>query len=410
MENQDLHPLEPVVSRGARPRKSSPTVRDIAHKAEVSVGTVSRVLNKQPGLSEEIKDKVLKVAEEMGYDMKNLRANAERVGLSDISRLANVSLGSVSRALKGTPGVSDETRERVLRAAKDLGYDTSNLRQGAISRVGVFIHRGANALSHNDFYSPVLRGAEEACRQRKLSVTYSTVGAGDNIREIIEQQEVDGLLCIGFFEPEIVQIFRETGKPVVLVDHASDGIPSVTTDNFSGARQAVNHLIRMGRRRIGFISGPLEHQSIRERWLGYRQALYDARIPADPRLESTFTFDEHYGGRRAMRELLALKDRPDGVFAANDNSAMDATFVCKEASVSIPEEIAVVGFDDVVGSAYFNPPLTTVRVPKEELGAKGVEMLLSHRMRKTSQKVVVPVRLVVRSSAGESAGRGFSRF
>lgn len=380
---------------------TSPTIRHIAQQAGVSIGSVSRVLNNHKGISDEVREKVLSAARALGYDTQNLRPTTERVGLADIAEYAQLSLGSVSRAIKGAPGVSSETQRRVLEAARKLGYNTQNLRVGRLNRVGFLIHRGVNALSYNPFYGPVLHGAEEACRTRKLAISYATVGTEDDIPELVAQQQVDGLLSIGYFEPHLINAFRETGKPIVLVDHFMQNLPSVNSNNFEGARQAVQHLTNLGRRRIAFISGPVEHHSVRERQRGYRQALYDARIPADPALEVSYAFEDGTEPdlQTATQSLLELPEPPDAVFAVNDQTAMRAIDVCHAAGLRVPQDVAFVGFDDLEAAAYFDPPLSTIRVPKEELGGQGVALLLDSKSQRSNPQRSLPTTLIVRESS-----------
>ena len=388
------------MTRGAIPTKS--TVRDVAELAGVSVGTVSRALNELSGVSEEIRAKVLQAAAELAYNTEKLRQDDTRVGLTDIAKSAGVSIGSVSRALNNHRGVSIQTRQRVLEAAEQLGYDTDNLRLSSIERVGVLIHRGANALATNLFYAPVLHGVEVACRKRKLVMSFASVGPEDDILELIEYHHVDALISIGFFEPEILEQIRSSGKTLVLVDYAAKGFDSVNSDNFGGAHRIVTHLIKNGRKRIAFISGPLEHYSINERLRGYRQALEDAGIKIDPKLiVKRDPLDEEEGARAAMQKLLKLSKRPDAVFAFNDASAVSAMQICLEVGLKIPEDIAFVGFDDIATAAYLRPSLTTVRVPKEELGTKGVELLLDLHDGHVKRSSIIAIEVVFRESSGD---------
>ena len=386
--------------RSATPVRSA-TVRDIAGRAGVSVGSVSRALNGHGGLSERTRERVRRAASELDYNSASLRpAASPRPLLSDIALRAGVSIGSVSRALKGLGGVSNETRRRILQAAGDLGYDTENLRSVRIARVGVLVHRGDNALSNNLFYAPVLHGAEATCRAHKLAVAYSMVGPEDNLRELVVYQQVDALLCIGYFEPGLLAELGELGKPAVLVDHAAPGFSSVNSDNFGGAYAATRHLLSLGRRRVAFIGGQREHPSIQERRRGYERALADAGL-ARPGLDVTRDPPEREeGAEAAMRALLALAEPPDAVFAFNDATAAAAMRTCQAAGLRVPENVAFVGFDDITTAAYLRPPLSTVRVPKETLGARGAQLLLELQERADAVNVVVPTELIVRASSG----------
>lgn len=381
------------------------TARDVAGRAGVSVSTVSRALNGVGGLSPALRVRVQQAAEELGYDRASLRSAArQRVSLADIAARERISVGSVSRALRSAEGVSPGTRERVLRAAEELGYDLSNLHPTQITRLIVLIHRGDNALSSNLFYASVLHGAEVACRARKLAMMYRTVGPDDDLGALVVEQQIDGLLCVGYFEDELLSDLRATGKPAVLVDHAALDLPSVNSDNFGGAYQATRHLLHLGRKRVAFIGGQLEHFSINERRRGYQSALFDACVAYDPSLDVTRQPPELESGTgAAMQALLALPQPPDAVFAFNDATAAAAMEVCQAAGLSIPGDVAFAGFDDVQTAVHFRPPLTTVRVDREVLGARGVELLLNIQERPAAQ-VLVPTKLVIRaSSVGEKS-------
>lgn len=217
------------------PTSTKSTVRDVAELAGVSVGTVSRALNELSGVSQEVHTKVLQAAAKLAYNTKKLRQGEPRIGLTDIAKSAGGSIGSVSRALKNHGGVSDQTRQRVLKVAEQLGYDTDNLRLSSIERVGVLIHRGAKTLATNLFYAPVLHGVEVACRKRKLVMSFASVGPEDDILELIDYHHVNALISIGFFEPEILEQIRSSGKTLVLVDYAAKGFGSVNSDNFGAS-------------------------------------------------------------------------------------------------------------------------------------------------------------------------------
>lgn len=318
------------------------------------------------------------------------------VTIQDVARAAGVSIATVSRALKHQGGLSEITREQVMRAAHDLDYDITKLRASKLRRVSFLLHRQHTGLSANPFYSHVLHGVEDECRARGLTLHFSSLAAGDNVAEMVGWHGTDGLLCVGFFEPAVLEQLRALRLPLVLIDHFALGLPSVNSDNFGGAHWATTHLLQTGRRRVAFLGGP-DHHSIRGRWLGYRQALYDAGMPADPALDvRREPLDSEEGAAGAMRSLLALTEPPDAVFAYNDTSAILAMQVCQEAGLTVPDTVAFVGFDDLDAAALTYPPLTTVRVDKEALGTRGVQLLLE---RSGPDQVEIPVELMVRASS-----------
>ena len=318
--------------------------------------------------------------------------------IRDIAARAEVSVGTVSRALKGQAGLTEATRERVLQVAQAMGYDLSKLRPVKARRIGFLLHESHSNLASNPFYFPVLHGVEVACRNSAVAFTYSQVGAPEGVAELIDLLEVDGLVCAGYWESGVLAEIVRAGKPVVLVDHAAPGLPSVNTDNVSGAYQATQHLIATGRARVAMLTGQAEHHSIRQRVDGYRQALADAgRGPQDELIVRRLV-DTEEGDRQAAAALLSMSPRPDAVFAYNDRAALAVIQECAQRGLRVPDDVAVVGFDDITAASYSQPGLTNVAVDKEGLGREGVRLLLHPRPSERAQ-VVVPVRLVIRGSS-----------
>ena len=321
------------------------------------------------------------------------------VTIRDIARAAGVSAGTISRALKNEPGLTEVTRQMVLETARDLGYDFCKLRPKRLRRLTFLLHRQHNTASSSPFYSPVLHGAEEACRRQGIVLSFMAVGPADGLVDQLRMHAPDGIVCAGFFEPELLSALRATGKPIVLIDMKLRGYSSVNPDNQMGGYLATKHLIDRGRERVGFIGGPMSHYSIRERARGYRQALFDAGILADPRLEALLPdgVELEQGAWEAMEALLALPKPPDAVFCYNDSAALVAMRCCLAKGLKVPHDVAIVGFDDISTDVLGHRPLTTLRINKKELGTLGVELLLSGRTDDVVERIS-PVELVVRAS------------
>ncbi|GHF42341.1 DNA-binding LacI/PurR family transcriptional regulator [Deinococcus metalli] len=318
--------------------------------------------------------------------------------IRDIAARAGVSTGTVSRALKGQAGLTRETREHVLAVAAALGYNHTKLRPVKARRLGFLLHESHSNLASNPFYFPVLHGVEVACRNSGIAFTYSSVGSPQEVKELIALLEVDGLVCAGYWEHATLAEIVRAGKPVVLVDHDAAGLPSVNIDNVSGAYQATQHLIAMGRQRIAMITGPDEHYSIRQRVEGYHHALLDAGRTPEPRLLVRRTVDTDEGNQAAVAQVLDLSPQPDAIFAYNDRTALAALQECARQGLRVPEDLAVVGFDDITAARYSQPDLTTIAVDKEGLGREAVRLLLHPRPLERAH-VTVPVRLVIRGSS-----------
>lgn len=318
--------------------------------------------------------------------------------IRDVARQAGVSVATVSRSLNNQPGITEETRRRVLSAASALGYDLGNLRQNRLRRLVFLYRRQRETAGGNPFYSHVLHGVEEACRAGKLGLSYSSVGPEDRLTELVARQEGEGLVCVGYFEPAQLDTLLGLNLPAVLVDHWYPGFRCVNSDNFGGAYQLTAHLIAQGCRRVAFISGPPTHYSIAQRLQGYRHALTAHGLTPDPALEvARAPLEEEEGTESAVRRLLALDPPPDAIFAYNDATALHALRTCRVLGYRVPEDIAVAGFDDLASAAFAFPPLTTVRVDKEGLGQRGVQSLLAP----TGQGALttLPVSPVIRQSS-----------
>ena len=313
----------------------------------------------------------------------------------DVAKQAGVSVATVSRSLNNQPGISQHTRQRVLSAAHQLGYDLNNLRQSRLKRVLFLCRRQSQTVSGNPFYSHVLHGVENACRTENLRLSFSRVSAGEPLPELIARQEAEGLVCAGYFEPEQLREIKGLGLPTVLVDHWFPGVSSVNSDNFGGAYLLTEYLISQGFGRIAFIGGPQQHYSIAQLLQGYRHALLAHGRTPDSALEvSSSPLDDEEGTESAVRQLLALPQRPDAIVAYNDATALRALRVL---GLSVPGDIAVVGFDDVASASVSFPPLTTIRIHKEELGVRSVKSLLNRSSEVT--QLILPVSLVVRDRA-----------
>lgn len=322
------------------------------------------------------------------------------ITIRDIAKAAGISIGTVSRALKNQPGLTEESRRKVLKVAQELGYDFGKLKAGKIRRLTFLLHRQHNTLASSPFFSPVLHGVEEACRKEGIVLSFMAVGPADPVLEQIRRHETDALLCAGFFEPELLAVLRDSGKPMVLIDMRAPGFISVNPDNLLGGYVATRHLLDNGRQRIAFLSGSLAHYSISERGRGFRKALFEAKKLADPDLEIVVpsSVDPEQGVGAAVDTLLAMAQRPDAILCYNDSVALIAMRCCLNAGLTIPQDIAVVGFDDITAAAQAYPPLTTVHIDKEALGATGVALLLQSLSGPCVEKIL-PVELVVRASA-----------
>ncbi len=324
----------------------------------------------------------------------------KNIRIKDIADESGVSIGAVSRALKGQPGLSDETRQRVLSIAKAKGYDFTRLRTNKIKRILFLLHRQHDLSKALPFYSPLILEIENNCRQNGIAMSFLAIQPGDPIQEQLQVHNPDALICAGFFEPELLTLLQQANIPITLVDLWFPGLPSVNPDNYEGGYLATRHLIEQGRKRIAFLASTSAHYSIRQREKGYRKALYEAQIllPPDYELASPPLLDIEQSLIANMHELLALPEPPDAIFAYNDVAAMVALRICQQTGFRVPQDIAVVGFDNIDYSLLTTPPLTTISVDKQQLARKTFELVMQESDETT---ILLPVTLVVRGSSVE---------
>jgi LacI family repressor for deo operon, udp, cdd, tsx, nupC, and nupG len=336
--------------------------------------------------------------------------------IKDVARTVGVSTATVSRALRGLPRVSDETRYRVLQAAAELDYVASptaaSLASGQTRAVGVvvpFVTRW--------FYASVVQGAEELLREEGYDLLLYNLG-GDRearrrvFRSHLLRKRVDAVLVLSLTPTEDeVRALAKLDRPVAVVGATVPGWASVRIDDNETARIAMQHLIDLGHRRIGYIGGSLEEQldfaAPLDRLQGYRSAMDTAGLEVHPQWEVIGDFTVR-GGLAAMRLLLEEEDRPTAVFAASDEMAVGAAYAVREAGLRVPEDISVIGIDDHDMAEFFG--LSTVAQPVHEQGRLAARLLLdaiaADGDRVRQKALTVPTRLVVRSTtAPPAAGR-----
>jgi LacI family transcriptional regulator len=310
-----------------------------------------------------------------------------RVTLSKIAEQSGVSLSTVSLVLRDKPGVGTATRQRVLGIAKELGYLPKNgiQHRSSLTNVGLILKSEPGlTLQTNLFYSHVLAGIEMACRQWQFNLLYATLPVDRDSyplelpRVLMEEDTADGLLLIGaFLDNTIARVVERRSTPIVLVDAyaASDLYDAVVSDNFKGAHYAVTYLIQRGHWHIGFIgSHPHVYPSIQERQRGYVQALQDNEISdhyfADCHLDPEEALD-------ATADLLRQNPQITALFATNDEVAIAAMETVQALGRRIPEDISIIGFDDIDPAQSTQPPLTTMHVDKIGMGMLAVQLLVN---------------------------------
>lgn len=327
------------------------------------------------------------------------------VTIRDVAKAAQVSVATVSRALNGHGNVTDEVRQRVELAAKQLRYAPHAAARSLSSRrthaIGVVLPD-----LYGEFFSELVRGIDSVARENGLHLLVSSYHGHREEQGVAMRAmrgRVDGLLVMSPYaaKPATSAESAAAGLPLVLINSqdAEDGGAALGVANYEGAQAMVEHLVACGHRRIAFIAGPEDNYDAFERRRGYLDAM--ARLVPDQDVQILpGDFDES-SGHVAGLSLLAQPVKPDAVFAANDMMALGCLFALNQAGVRVPQDIALAGFDDIPLARFVHPGLTTMRVNIFELGARAARMLLARlagtEEGKDSQSL--PPQLVLRESS-----------
>lgn len=349
------------------------------------------------------------------------------MSIKDVAKIAGVSIATVSRYLNSPEAVREKTRHKVQEAIRQTGYSPNtlarNFRRGKTSLVVVVLPSVGDP-----FFAGVMRGIWRVADEEGYSIlireTQFNTHEFDEYSDIVFSKQADGIVLLASISPFMEEVGRRRGvpggaeegakgqgaklPPIVIgceaVAPQLSHFPAVRVDNARAAAEATAHLVGLGHQRIGFMSGSANSLLTRDREQGYRRAMAEADLPVSDTwiVEGQQTLE---GAREAMAQLLALEPRPTAVFCANDEMAMGAMHEIRRSGLRIPEDISVVGFDDIRYAEVLDPPLTTVAQPTEEIG--------EHTMRRLCRAMaggdigaepeIVPHELVVRGSTGPVA-------
>jgi LacI family transcriptional regulator len=307
----------------------------------------------------------------------------ERVTLNHVAQESGVSLATASLVLRNRPGISSETRARVLEAVERLGYQVkAPAKRGQLSRIGMFVRMESSVTPQmNPFYSRVMSGIEEACRRNGISLLYATLPVDENNHPVenlplLDNEDVDGLLMVGaFVDHTVMTVLGKRTYPIVLVDAYSDteSYDAVISDNFLASYQAVEYLLKRGHRHIGLVGTEINaYPSLRDRRFGYLRALKEAGI-ANTYIANFNVNRSH--GYEEVKQLL--QDHPEitALFGVNDEVSVSAIQAAREVGRHVPENLSIVSFDDTVLATHASPKLTTMHVDTVAMGQAAVQML-----------------------------------
>jgi LacI family transcriptional regulator len=330
------------------------------------------------------------------------------ISIADVAELANVSKMSVSRVINGQAGVSEKTRQRILDAINELGYvpgQSLKTRASTFQVIALLIPDITTA-----YMGEILRGISGAAERLGYDLMLYTQGAASNLQHakfylsLLNSTLLDGVLMVVPHDYEVIVGDLKTHQlPYVIIDHHSDtdDEPSVTATNRKGVLDAMRHLLALGHRRIGFITGRMDIACSHDRLQGYRDGLNEVGLMFDSELVREGDFFQPSGFQQAD-SLFQLDERPTAVIASNDTMAFGVMDAAKMHGLRIGQDVSIVGFDDVYMASQTYPALTTVRQPLFEIGETALDMLVTLLQGRTllTPRRELPTELIVRASTG----------
>jgi LacI family transcriptional regulator len=328
-----------------------------------------------------------------------------RSSIIDVAKKADVSIATVSRVLNGSDKVKAVTRERILAIINEMKYAPSPAARGLIMRKTEAIGLLLPDL-HGEFFSEVIRGADEAIQDQGYHLIVSS-SHNDPIEIAAALRfmrgRVDGLVVMSpQVESELLLTNLPKSLPVVLLNcHINNPhFDTIVTDGFGGAKDMISYLLDIGHTRIAVIKGGEKNIESQERLRGYRTAFVNRGIPFNTSLEFSGDFTEA-SGFEAARKILDCADRPTAIFAFNDSMAIGAIGAIREAGLRIPNDISICGFDDIPVAKYLSPTLTSVHIPIHELGSMAISRVFDRLQKRTkgdASHIFVPTTLSIRNS------------
>jgi LacI family transcriptional regulator len=330
--------------------------------------------------------------------------------LEEIAEISQVSRSTVSRVINNDPHVRPQTREKVLAVVRELNYQPNavarSLAAGRTRIIGLIIPSGITTTFRDPFFPVFTQSMATTCSQRDYSVMLWLAEPDYErrmIREVLNNGMLDGVIISAIhLSDDMANTLAASKLPFVVV--GQHNVPAmeysyIDVENRRGAQEAVTHLLRIGRRRIAHIAGPLDTMCARDRLHGYNDALRTRGLPLKPELVVDGDFTEETG-YYAMKRLLP--HHPDALFAANDLTALGAMRALVEAGYRVPDDIPIVGFDDVPSAASAAPALTTIRQPTDRMGVIATETLIDMIDHGDTfpRRVILPTELVIRESCG----------
>ena len=330
--------------------------------------------------------------------------------IKDVAKKAGVSIATVSFVINNSKHVSPDTKNRIQKAIKSLNYHPSNsavsLVSGKTGNIG-FILTDDHFLRTEPFYTRIFLGTEFEARNAGYYILLTSINPefskDDPLPKFILNKSVDGIIVAGKIPLNLIDRMLPYDLPTVYVDYIphQNCCSLVLIDNIQGGLLATEHLINLGHSNIAFIGGDIEHPSLSDRLKGYKLALENAKISVKNNFIITEAkYPDRIHGYNSAKKIFAKNKNITAVFACNDAMAIGAMHYLKDSGYKIPNDISIIGFDDVEADLMLEPPLTTIRVPKIEMGVEALKLMVNTLKNKKSltKKILVPVEIIERES------------
>ena len=328
--------------------------------------------------------------------------------IHDVAKKANCSITTVSMVINGTGRISKKTREHVLQVVEEIGYTPNaagkTLKTRRTENVGVLFYPSCAHIFANHFYAGVMDGVEEILSEESFNLLIAGFKMTEDqisLPKFIREGSVEGLILLGRFPEVYIEALYRLKMPFLLLDNETQRFPvdSIISDGFNGAKIAVEHLIEQGHERIAMLASDPEDASTLRRFKGYKAALKKHGIPYVPDLVARGE-NMASGGIQAAQELIDRGIDFTAIFSVNDEMGLGAMQTFQNAGYRFPEDLSLIGFDDIEKAFHSNPPLTTMRIDREAMGNLGAKTILS-RVRKPEDpphRIALPVQLIERGS------------
>lgn len=331
-----------------------------------------------------------------------------KITIYDVAKKAGVSISTASKALNDRKDVGEKTKERIKQIAKELAYEPSHFARALAMKktgnIGVLTVRYySTPMLTNPFYSKIIEGIEEGLMNSDLNLITNILRReqidGLELPKMVKEKSVDGLILLGYMPEEFVELIVNKGLPLVVVDnYVNENISMIVADDEGGAYSAVSYLIKTGHKKIAYISGPSKRISFKKREQGYKKALNENGLAVNP--DFILYNDGEEPGYEWMKKILQSGEKPDAIFTCNDVTAILCINMLRENGLKVPDDISVIGFDNIEMGQHFIPSLSTVDIDKERIGIKAVN-ILSDKIKdkaKSVDRIIFPVNLIIRDS------------